>query len=141
MKDFALFCWGGIIGLLGWFFGGLDGAFAFLLTLAVIDYLSGLAVGWFEGNLSSSTGFKGIARKCFMFALVGVANLIDKYIAVGNISIKVIVCLFYISNEGISILENAHKLGVPIPEILIKHFSAMRENTRRQDKLQDSKQS
>ncbi len=128
MKNFVLFCWGGLLSLLGWFFGGLDGAFAFLLTLTVIDYLSGLAVGWFEDNLSSSEGFKGIARKGFMFALVGIANLIDKNIPVDNIAMKVVVCLFYISNEGISILENAHKLGVPIPEILSKHFKSMREN-------------
>lgn len=127
MKNFILFCWAGLLSFLGWFFGGLDGALAFLITLAVIDYLSGLAVGWFEDNLSSSTGFKGIARKCFMFALVGVANLIDKYVAVGNISVKLVVCLFYISNEGISILENAHKLGVPIPDILTKHFSALHD--------------
>ncbi len=127
MKNFILFCWGGILSLLSWFFGGLNGAFAFLLTLSVIDYFSGLAVGWFEGNLSSSAGFKGIARKGFMFALVGIANLIDKYIASGDSAMKIVVCLFYISNEGISILENAHKLGVPIPEILSKHFKNIQD--------------
>ncbi|MBR0167164.1 MAG: phage holin family protein [Synergistaceae bacterium] len=125
MKDFALFCWSGVIGLLGWFFGGMDGALSLLITLAITDYFSGLAVGWFEHNLSSSAGFKGIARKCFMFALVGIANLIDNSIQGMDISMKTIVCLFYISNEGISILENTHKLGIPIPKILTEHFSNM----------------
>ena len=127
MKNLIIFCWGIFLSFLGWFFGGVDGIFALLLVLAVIDYLSGLAVGWFEDNLSSSNGFKGIARKCFMLALVGIANLIDKNIPLDNIAMKVVVCLFYISNEGISIIENAHKLGVPIPEILSKHFASMRD--------------
>ena len=127
MKNLIIFCWGIFLSFLSWFFGGVDSIFALLLVLAVIDYLSGLAVGWFEDNLSSSEGFKGFARKCFMLALVGIANLIDKNIPLDNIAMKVVVCLFYISNEGISILENAHKLGVPIPEILSKHFASMRD--------------
>lgn len=126
MKDIAIFVWGGFLSFLGWFFGGIEGAFTLLLTLAVVDYLSGLCVGCFEHNLSSSTGFKGIARKCFMFVLVGIANLIDKYTG-HDATTKTIICLFYISNEGISILENVHKLGLPIPKILSKYFSTMRE--------------
>ena len=127
IKDFFTFCWGGFIGLLGWFFGGLDGAFTLLLTLAVIDYFSGLCVGWVKDNLSSAKGFNGILRKCIMLALVGIANLIDKYTGSTSISFKVVVCLFYISNEGVSILENAIKLGVPIPHILVQHFDSLRE--------------
>lgn len=127
MKDFLLFCWGGIISVLGWFFGGIDGAFSFLLALVVIDYFSGLTVGWINGTLSSSVGFKGIAGKIFMLSLVGIANLIDKHVPIGNLSMKVIICLFYISNEGISILENVHNLGVPIPKILTQHFANMRK--------------
>lgn len=127
IKDFFIFCWGGLIWLLGWFFGGLDGAFTLLLTLVVIDYLSGICVGWINDTLSSATGFKGIARKCIMLALVGIANLIDGYTGSTSISCKIVVCLFYISNEGVSILENAIKLDVPIPHILTKHFDNFRE--------------
>ncbi|MBQ3347451.1 MAG: phage holin family protein [Synergistaceae bacterium] len=111
--------------MLSWFFGGLDAAFSLLVVLAVIDYLSGLCVGWLHDNLSSASGFKGIARKCFMFALVGIANLIDNYTGRQPLAAKTVVCLFYISNEGISIMENSHKLGVPIPEVLSKHFAAL----------------
>lgn len=127
IKHFFTFCWGGLISLLGWFFGGLDGAFALLLSLAVIDYLSGICVGWVNHTLSSATGFNGIIRKCIMLTLVGIANLIDGYTGSTSISCKVVVCLFYISNEGVSILENAIKLGVPIPYILTKHFDNFRE--------------
>ena len=127
IKDFFTFCAAGIISFMGWFFGGLDPALAFLITLAVIDYLSGLCVGWVFHNLSSSHGFKGIARKCFMFSLIGIANLIDNYTGGKPLAFKIVVCLFYISNEGISILENVHKLGVPIPKILSKHFADLRD--------------
>ena len=127
MKEAFIFLWASIITFCGWFFGGADGILLLLVTLSVIDYLSGICVGWFEHNLSSSTGFKGIARKVFMFALVGIANLIDCYIMDNHPAAKYAACLFYISNEGFSILENAYKLGLPVPEILSKHFSAIRD--------------
>lgn len=125
IKDFFIFLWGGLIACFGWFFGDLDGILSLLIALAVIDYFSGLCVGWFQHNLSSATGFKGIARKSLMFALVGIANLIDHYTGGEPIALKVVVCLFYASNEGISILENSQKLGLKIPDILNKHFSSM----------------
>lgn len=125
MKDIVIFSWASLISFLGWFFGGLNGALTLLIVLSIIDYLSGVCVGCCEHNISSSVGFRGIARKCLMFAFIGVANLIDRYMVGENAATKVIVCLFYISNEGISILENAHKLGLPIPKILSQYFSNM----------------
>ena len=92
-----------IIGLLGWFFGGLDGFIKVLITFAVIDYLSGLAVAlWVKHNLSSSIGFKGISKKILMFC--------------------------YIGNEGISIIENADELGVPFPQALKERFLNLKEH-------------
>ena len=135
MKETVVFSWAGIISLLTWFFGGMDGALTLLIALAIIDYLSGLSVGFLEHNISSSVGFKGICRKCFMFSLVGIANLIDRHFLGGNTSMKIVVCLFYISNEGISIFENVHKLGLPVPAILSKYFSDIQEkNVRTQKK-------
>ena len=127
IKDFFTFLWGGVIAFLSWFFGGLDGTLSLLIVLAVVDYLSGICVGWLEHNLSSSTGFKGIARKVLMFAFVGIANLIDNYTGATPLAAKAVVCLFYISNEGFSILENAYKLGLPVPDILAKRFSGINE--------------
>ncbi len=122
--DFVLYC---VVGFVGYFFGGLDGFVKVLIILSVIDYLSGLCVGYAKHNLSSSTGFKGIARKVMIFALVGISHLIDKEFLNDTATLKTAVCLFYIGNEGISILENAHKLGIPLPNVLIKHFKQFKE--------------
>ena len=133
MKDVILFLWAGLISFLVWFFGEADGALKLLLTLIVIDYISGVCVGWFEHKLSSSIGFKGIAGKILMLTLVGIANLFDRYIFGQGTATKAIVCLFYVSNEGISILENVHKLGLPIPEVLLKHFTSICEKKDKEE--------
>ena len=132
IKDFFTFLWGGLIAFLSWFFGGLDGTLSLLIVLAVVDYLSGICVGWLNHNLSSSIGFKGIARKILMFALVGIANIIDYSTGATPLAAKTVVCLFYISNEGLSILENAYKLGLPVPDILAKHFSDLCSNHKKE---------
>ncbi len=92
--DFLL---GGFIGLMGWFFGGLDGFVRVLLTFTVIDYLSGMATAIFvKHNLSSAAGFKGISRKCLMFSFVGIAHVLDKYLMGDSQALRTAVCLFYI---------------------------------------------
>ena len=114
--DFAV---GASIGLFGWFFGGLDGFFKVLLTFAIIDYFSGLSVAaWVKHNISSTIGFKGITKKCLMFSFVGIAHILDKYLLGGTRALRTAVCLFYIGNEGISIIENADLLGVPFPKTM-----------------------
>lgn len=117
--DFIL---GSFVGLLAWFFGGLDGLMKILLALCVIDYCSGTCVAWYKNILSSSIGFRGIVKKCIMLTFVGIAHLLDIYIVKdflgGTGIIRPVVCMFYISNEGLSIIENADKLGIPIPQIL-----------------------
>ena len=123
--DFTL---GSIIGLAAWFFGGLDGFVKVLLTFTVIDYLSGIAVAMFvKHNLSSAAGFKGISRKCLMFAFVGIAHVLDKYMFGDMQALRTAVCLFYISNEGFSLIENADALGVPFPKALKDKFLALKE--------------
>ena len=121
-KTISEFCAGTMIGVLGWFLGGIDGFIEVLLAFSVIDYFTGLAVAWFDDTISSRIGFNGILRKCVMFSLVGVANLIDKTFLGGLDSVRSVVIIFYVGNEGISIMENAIKLGVPFPKVLRKHF-------------------
>ena len=118
----------GIVGILGWFFGGLDGYIKVLIAFTVIDYISGVCRAGAEGKISSEVGFKGIARKIVMFFLVGIAHIIDKHMLNDNQALKVAVCLFYIGNEGISIIENADKLGVPIPKFLRGKFLKFTEH-------------
>lgn len=103
-------------GVVGWFFGGLDGFLYALITFVVIDYITGVMVGFTEKKLSSEVGFKGICRKVVIFCLVGMAHILDDHvIQTGNV-LRTAVIFFYLSNEGISILENASLLGLPVPQ-------------------------
>ena len=105
-------------GVLGVFLGGMDGLIYALLAFSVIDYVTGIMCAIDKKELSSSVGFKGIARKIIIFSLVGVANILDVYI-LGPVGVlRAAVIFFYLSNEGISILENTSKLGLPVPEKL-----------------------
>lgn len=105
-------------GVLGVFLGGMDGLIYAILAFSVIDYVTGIMCAIDKKELSSSVGFKGIARKIIIFSLVGVANILDVYI-LGHVGVlRAAVIFFYLSNEGISILENTSKLGLPVPEKL-----------------------
>ena len=121
MKEFwnlIQFVFTGIGGWLGYFLGGCDGLLIALVCFAVCDYISGVFCAVNDKNLSSAVGFKGIARKVLIFILVGVANIIDVQV-LGEVGIlRTAVIFFYISNEGLSLLENAAHLGLPIPEQL-----------------------
>lgn len=118
---------GGIVALSTWYFGSFDDVFQILVALSVVDYLSGTCAAWYQNRLSSSTGFKGILKKCIMFTFVGIANLIDKVMPGNAEAVKLVVCLFYIGNEGMSIIENADRLGIPIPDFMRKRFVSMKE--------------
>ena len=123
------FVMGGIVGLLGWFFGGLDGFVRVLITFTFIDYLSGISVAiWIKHNLSSAAGFKGIFKKCLIFSFVGIAHVLDKYMLGDTQLLRTAVCLFYIGNEGLSIIENADALGVPFPKALKDKFLELKSH-------------
>ncbi len=128
--DFTL---ASIVGLAGWFFGGLDGFIKVLLTFTVIDYLSGMAAAIFvRHNLSSAAGFKGISRKCLIFSFVGIAHILDKYLMGDSQALRTAVCLFYIWNEGLSIIENAETLGVTSPKALKDKFLEFKDSHERE---------
>ena len=105
-------------GWLGYFLGGCDGLLYTLLAFVVLDYVTGIMCAVADHKLSSAVGFKGIFRKILIFALVGVGHLLDVQVlgAVGVLRTAVI--FFYLSNEGVSLIENAAHLGLPIPEKL-----------------------
>lgn len=106
----------GIGGWLGYFLGGCDGLLFALLAFVVVDYITGVMCAISNHTLSSEVGFKGICRKVLIFLLVGIANILDvEVIGTGSV-LRTAVVFFYISNEGISLLENAGHLGLPIPE-------------------------
>lgn len=105
-------------GYIGWFLGGFDGFMYALITFVVIDYVTGLMVAVLEKMLSSEIGFRGIFKKVLIFTFVGIGNIIDVYILKNGSAIRTAVIFFYISNEGISIIENSAKIGLPIPQKL-----------------------
>lgn len=107
-------------GYIGWFLGGFDGFMYALIAFVVIDYITGLMVAMLERKLSSEVGFRGIFKKVLIFTLVGIGNIIDVYLINNGSAIRTAVIFFYLSNEGISILENTGKIGLPIPEKLKK---------------------
>ena len=103
-------------GWLGYFLGGCDGLLYALIAFVVIDYLTGVMCAIINRELSSAVGFKGIFRKVLIFLLVGIANVIDVQVIGTGAVLRTAVIFFYISNEGVSLLENAGHLGLPIPE-------------------------
>ena len=105
-------------GWLGVFLGGVDGLIIALATFAIIDYLTGVACAIVDKRLSSEAGFKGIAKKVVMFLLVGVAHAIDLWVIKSGAVMRTAVIFFYLSNEGVSLLENAAHLGLPVPKKL-----------------------
>ena len=105
-------------GFLGWFLGGLDGFLYALIAFTVIDYITGVMCAIVDKNLSSAVGFKGICRKVLIFTLVGIGNIVDVYVLGEAGVLRTAVIFFYLSNEGVSLLENSAHLGLPIPEKL-----------------------
>ena len=105
-------------GLLGWFLGGFDGFLYALVALMVADYITGVMCAIVEKKLSSEIGFKGIFKKVLIFILVGVGHVIDTNLIGDGSVLRTAIIFFYCSNEGVSMLENAGRLGLPIPEKL-----------------------
>lgn len=105
-------------GWLGYFLGGCDGLLFALVVFVAMDYITGVMCAAADRKLSSEVGFKGICRKVLIFMMVGIANVLDVQI-IGNGSVlRTAVIFFYLSNEGVSLLENAGHLGLPIPSRL-----------------------
>ena len=103
-------------GWLGYFLGGLDGLLIALIIFMVLDYITGLMCAVIDKKLSSAVGFRGICKKVLILMLVGLANVIDMHVAGTGSALRGAVIAFYLSNEGLSLLENAAHIGLPIPE-------------------------
>ena len=105
-------------GFIGWLLGGVDGFLYALIAFAVIDYITGVMCAIADKSLSSEVGFKGICRKVLIFILVGIGNIIDVYVLGDAGVLRTAVIFFYLSNEGVSLLENSAHLGLPVPDKL-----------------------
>ena len=102
-------------GWLGYYLGGCDGLLLALVAFAAADYLTGVMCAVSDRKLSSNVGFKGICRKVLIFLLVGIANILDVHVIGTGSVLRTAVIFFYISNEGVSLMENAAHLGLPVP--------------------------
>ena len=119
MKDFwnvIQFVFTAVGGWLGYFLGGCDGLLYALIAFVAIDYITGVMCAIADKNLSSEVGFKGICRKVLIFLLVGIAKILDAQVIQTGSVLRTAMIFFYISNEGVSLLENAAHLGLPVPE-------------------------
>lgn len=118
-------------GWLGYFLGGFDGLIIALVLFVVIDYITGVMCAVVDRKLSSAVGFKGIFRKVLIFMLVGIANIIDEQVIKSGSVLRTAVVFFYLSNEGLSLIENSVHLGLPVPEKLkavLKQLNDKEEN-------------
>ncbi|XVG96568.1 holin family protein [Eubacteriales bacterium KG125] len=134
MKEFwsmIQLAFAGVGGWLGYFLGGCDGLIIALVLFVVIDYITGVMCAVVDRKLSSAVGFKGIFRKVLIFMLVGIANIIDVQVIKSGSVLRTAVVFFYLSNEGLSLIENSVHLGLPVPEKLkavLKQLNDKEEN-------------
>lgn len=120
-------------GWLGWFLGGCDGLLYALIAFVVADYVTGVMCAIVDKKLSSEVGFKGIFKKVLIFLLVGVANILDAQVIGAGCVLRTAVIFFYLSNEGVSMLENAGHLGLPIPAKLKEVLEQLHDRTEKED--------
>lgn len=134
MKDFIYtfkLIFTAIGGSIGYFLGGFDGLIFALVAFVIIDYITGLMAAVIEKKLSSEIGFKGIFKKVLIFILVGIGHTIDFYLIEKGSAVRTAVIFFYLSNEGLSIIENASRIGLPVPEQLKIVFRELRKEDKK----------
>ncbi len=127
-------------GWLGYFVGGVDGLLTALIIFMVIDYITGLMCAIADKKLSSAVGFKGICKKVLIILLVGVAHIVDLHVVGTGDALRSAVICFYLSNEGVSLLENAAHLGLPIPDKMKDVLSQLHGRESKSADEQEDKQ-
>lgn len=120
----------GVGGFMGWFLGGLDGFLYALIMFVAIDYLTGLMAAYVQKKISSEVGFRGICRKVAIFCLVGVGHVLDTQVIQNGSVLRTAVIFFYLSNEGISIIENIAIIGLPVPKKLKDVLEQLRDDEK-----------
>ena len=127
-------------GWLGYFLGGCDGLLYALLAFVVLDYITGIMCAVVDQKLSSAVGFRGICRKVLIFALVGIGHLLDTQVIGSGSVLRTAVIFFYISNEGLSLVENAAYFGLPIPSKLHKVLEQLHDRSEEEEDKKDGEE-
>jgi toxin secretion/phage lysis holin len=115
-------------GILGCIFGGFNSLIYALTAFVAIDYITGVLLAIRDKKISSEVGYKGIVRKFLIFLIVSMGNIMDNYVLGTGSTLRTLVIMFYMANEGISILENAGQLGLPIPKKLREAIEKLNSN-------------
>ena len=123
----------GIGGWLGYFLGGCDGLLFALMAFVVIDYITGVMCAINDRKLSSEVGFRGICRKVLIFLLVGIGHIVDAQVIGTGSVLRTAVIFFYLSNEGVSLIENAVHLGLPVPDKLKAVLEQLHDRSEKED--------
>ena len=123
----------GVGGWLGWFLGGCDGLLYALLAFVAADYITGVMCAVADKKLSSAVGFKGICRKVLIFVLVGIGHILDAQVIGTGSVLRTAVIFFYLSNEGVSLMENAAHLGLPVPAKLKNVLEQLHDRAEKED--------
>ena len=129
-------------GWLGYFLGGMDGLMIALIIFMVLDYITGLMCAVIDKKLSSAVGFRGVCKKVLILMLVGVANVVDVHVVGTGSALRGAVIAFYLFNEGLSLLENAAHIGLPIPDRMKDVLAQLhgREDKSNDEKNDDTKE-
>ena len=117
----------GICTILSFLFGDIEGMMVALVALIILDYISGVIAAAVEKRLSSEVGARGIAKKIFMLLIVALANIVDINVIGDGHVLKTVTVVFYICNECISLIENAGRIGVPVPKKLLDVLEQLRD--------------
>lgn len=120
-------------GWLGWFLGGCDGLLYALIAFVVIDYITGVMCAIVDKKLSSAVGFKGICKKVLIFALVGGGHILDAFVIGPGSVLRTAIIFFYLSNEGVSLVENCAHLGLPVPQKLKDVLEQLHNRAEKED--------
>lgn len=121
-------------GWLGYYLGGFDGLLYALIAFVICDYVTGMMCAVSDKKLSSEVGFKGIAKKVVIFILVAVANIIDTNVITQGAILRTAVIFFYLSNEGLSLVENTTHLGLPVPDKLKAVLAQLHDRAEKEEK-------
>lgn len=120
-------------GYIGYFIGGRDNLLTALIVFMVTDYITGIMCAIVDKKLSSSIGFKGICRKVLILIMVGIANLLDLHIIGTGSVLRTAIIFFYLSNEGVSLIENAGHLGLPVPKKIKEVLEQLHNRAEKED--------
>ena len=120
----------GLCTILSFLFGDMEGLMIALIALIILDYISGVIAAAVEKRLSSEVGAKGIAKKIFMLLIVALANIVDINVIGSGHTLKTVTVVFYLCNECISLIENAGRIGVPVPKKLLDVLEQLRDKEK-----------